>query len=56
MAYKPQLTRTEVNEEIDFFRDICGWSEERIEQHLDLAHGTLAQRRHRAARRTRNAA
>lgn len=42
----------ELNEEVEFFRDICGWSEKRIEAHLGLAEGTLAQRRHREVRKS----
>lgn len=48
-----ELSRHELNEEIDFFRDYCGWSDVRIEQALNLADGTLAQRKHRAARKER---
>lgn len=44
------LSRADTNEEIDFFRDFCGWSDRRIEEKLNLAEGTLAQRKHRAAR------
>lgn len=45
------LSRAELNEEIAFFRDVCGWSEKKVEEHLGLADGTLAQRRSRAQRR-----
>lgn len=45
------LSRQEINEEIDFFRDICGWSDRRIEERLGLSEGTLAQRKHREARK-----
>lgn len=50
------LNRAEINEEIIFFQDYCGWSDKRIEEHLGLAEGTLAQRRFRAARKTRRLA
>jgi hypothetical protein len=42
-----KLTSEELNEEIAFFRDYCGWSDKRIEERLALADGTLA-RRHQA--------
>lgn len=54
-ACKPKLTREELNEEITFFQDYCGWSDKRIEKHLGLADGTLAQRRHREARKAKEA-
>lgn len=47
------LTRAEMNEEIEHFRDYCGWSERRIEEHLGLAEGTLLRRRNRAAHKVR---
>jgi hypothetical protein len=50
------VDRVAINEEIDFFKDICGWSDERVEQRLGLADGTLAQRKHRQVRREREAA
>ena len=40
-----------LNEEIEFFRDICGYSDEQIERRLGLAPQTLMQRRNRAAKR-----
>lgn len=49
------LSRIELNEEIEFFRDYCGWSDTRIEQKLGLCDGTLARREHRAADKERNA-
>lgn len=49
------LPRAAINEEIEFFKDICGWSDERIEKRLGLAEGTLAQRKHREVRRAKEA-
>lgn len=49
-----QLSRRELNEEIEHFRDYCGWPEKRVEDYLGLAEGTLAQRRHRATRKERD--
>lgn len=51
--FTTKAARDELNEEVAFFRDICGWSETRIETHLGLAAGTLAQRRHREARKAK---
>lgn len=45
------LSRQEINEEIEFFKDICGWSDKRIEERLGLGEGTLAQRKHREVRK-----
>lgn len=45
--FSTKAGRDELNEEVEFFRDFCGWSEKRIEEHLGLADGTLAQRRRR---------
>lgn len=42
-----KLTRAEINEEIDFFRDYCGWSEKRIADHLGLSYDLFEQRRYR---------
>lgn len=51
-SLRSNLSYTEINEEVAFFRDYCGWSEPRIEKHLGLAHGTLAQRRLREKKKT----
>jgi hypothetical protein len=40
-------------EEIEFFRDICGWSEDEIERKLGLAPKTLERRRYRDLERAR---
>jgi hypothetical protein len=40
-----------LDEEIEFFRDICGYSDEEIERRLGLAPQTLMQRKNRAAKR-----
>lgn len=49
-------SRQDINEEIEFFKDFCGWSDARIEERLGLAEGTLAQRRYREARDTKKQA
>jgi hypothetical protein len=46
------VSRQDINEEVEFFRDYCGWSDKRIEERLGLAEGTLAQRKLRESRRT----
>lgn len=53
--FSTKAGRDELNEEISFFRDFCGWSEKRVEEHLGLAEGTLAQRRLRKARKAKEA-
>lgn len=50
-AIIPRMSSQEIDEEVEFFRDYCGWSEQHIEEHLGLAHGTLAQRRLRTKKK-----
>lgn len=42
-----KLSRQELNEEIVFLKDYCGWSDRKVEEKLDLAVGTLEQRKRR---------
>jgi hypothetical protein len=51
MATMNTLYGRELTEEIEFFRDVCGYSDERIELRLGLADGTIAQRRRRAVKK-----
>lgn len=46
-----KLNWDDLNEEIEFFRDICGMSDKQIEERLGLGDGTLQQRKLRAAKR-----
>lgn len=48
----PKLSQNEINEEIEFFQEICGWKDEHaLEDRLGLSRGTLGQRRTRQARK-----
>lgn len=48
---KNGMSQKELEEEIAFFRDYCGYSDERIEARLGLATGTMEQRRLRSEKR-----